>query len=116
MANPNPSPATRFSADRAGRAKQKGARDRMSAAFLTALADDFEEHGKETVVRVRQEDPSAYLRIFATLAPKELEISNPLHGMSDGELAAAIQALTDHLRGQVQAPEDEPENPQHTVN
>ncbi len=46
MANPNPSPATRFSADNPGRAKRKGARDRLSAAFLTALADDFDAHGK----------------------------------------------------------------------
>jgi hypothetical protein len=41
MANPNPSPATRFSADNPGRAKRKGARDRLSAAFLTALADEL---------------------------------------------------------------------------
>jgi hypothetical protein len=40
--NPNPSPETRFSTDNPGRAKQKGARDRMSTAFLNALADDFE--------------------------------------------------------------------------
>ena len=40
--NPNPSPATRISADNPGRAKQKGARDRLSAAFLTDFADDYE--------------------------------------------------------------------------
>lgn len=70
----------------------------MSTAFLTALADDFEEHGKQTVERVRQEDPSAYLRIFAALAPKELEISDPLKAISDEKLAAAIEALTEALR------------------
>jgi hypothetical protein len=39
MANPNPSPSTRFGASEGNspRAKQKGARDRLSAAFL----DDF---------------------------------------------------------------------------
>ena len=105
MANPNPNPATRFSADRPGRAKKRGARDRMSAAFLTALADDFEEHGKETVERVRQEDPSAYLRIFTALAPKELEISDPLKTISDEKLAAAIEALTEALRDPLSSPD-----------
>jgi hypothetical protein len=53
MANPNPSPATRFGADggaaNPSRRKQKGARDRLSADFLTALADDFAANGKATI-------------------------------------------------------------------
>ena len=104
MANPNPSPATRFSADRAGRAKQKGARDRMSAAFLTALADDFDEHGKEVVARVRKDDPSTYLRVFASLMPKELEFTDPFKSMSDEKLAVAIDALTESLRERADQP------------
>ena len=99
--NPNPSPATRFSADNPGRAKQTGARDRMSAAFLNALADDFEAHGKDVVATVRKEDPSTYIRVFASLAPKEIEISSPLDELSDGELAAIVQVLTEALRAQV---------------
>jgi hypothetical protein len=55
MANPNPSPATRFGADggaaNPSRRKQKGARDRLSADFLTALADDFAVNGKACVYR-----------------------------------------------------------------
>jgi len=105
--NPNPSPAARFSADNPGRAKQKGARDRMSAAFLNALADDFEAHGKDVVATVRKEDPSTYIRVFASLAPQEIEISRPLDELSDGELAAIVQVLTEALRAQV--PPAEPE-------
>ena len=51
--NPNPSPAIHFSADNPGRAKQKGARDRLSAAFLTDFADDYEAHGKAVIETVR---------------------------------------------------------------
>jgi hypothetical protein len=47
--NPNPSPATRFSADNPGRAKQKGARDRFSAALLTDLADTWAQLGKQAL-------------------------------------------------------------------
>lgn len=93
MANPNPSPATRFSVDRPGRAKQKGARDRLSAALLTALADDFEINGRDAVARTRQEDPAAYLRAVASLVPKEMEIHRPLDGISDEMLDAVIAAV-----------------------
>lgn len=97
MANPNPNPSTRFSADNPGRAKQKGARDRMTAAFLTALADDFDAHGKSVVERVRTEDPSTYLRVFASMVPKELEITRPLDGVSDEELAALIELVRERI-------------------
>ncbi len=91
--NPNPNPSTRFGADNPGRAKQKGARDRLSAAFLKTLADDFDAHGKTVVEKVRNNDPSNYLRIMAAVIPKELEVTHPLDGVPDGELVELIDAL-----------------------
>jgi hypothetical protein len=93
MANPNPSPATRFSADNPGRAKRKGARDRLSAAFLTTLADDFDAHGKSVVEKVRTEDPATYLRVMAGVLPKELEVSRPLDDIADAELVELIAII-----------------------
>jgi hypothetical protein len=90
--NPNPSPATRFSADNPGRAKQKGARDRLSAAFLTDFADDYEAHGKAVIETVRGQDPIAYMRIAAALLPTKVEISeNPLDDLSDEQLDAYME-------------------------
>ena len=103
--NPNPSPATRFSASNPGRARQKGARDRLSAAFLKALADDFDAHGKGVVEKVRADDPTAYLRIFASVLPKELEITRPLDDLSDADLADLIE----QVRSQLPAGPPEPE-------
>lgn len=92
--NPNPSPATRFSAENPGRAKQKGARDRLSTKFLTALADDFETNGAAVLEEVRKKDPATYMRVCASILPKEMEItSRPLDGLSDEDLAAAIEHL-----------------------
>jgi hypothetical protein len=85
--NPNPSPATRFSADNPGRAKQKGARDRLSAAFLTDFADDYETHGKTVISTVRDKDPIAYMRIAATLLPTKVEVSeDPIAALSPEDL------------------------------
>jgi hypothetical protein len=90
MANPNPSPATRFGADGTGnpsRPKQKGARDRLSAAFLNDFADDYEAHGKAVIETVRGQDPIAYMRIAAALLPTKVEVSeDPIAALSERAL------------------------------
>ena len=69
MANPNPSPATRFSSekqpDRSGR--PQGSRDRLSKEFMRALSADFETHGETVIETVRTSDPATYLRVVASL-------------------------------------------------
>jgi hypothetical protein len=91
--NPNPSPATRFSADKPGRAKQRGARDRLSAAFLTDFADDYDAQGKTVIETVRDKDPIAYMRIAAAL-PTKVEISeSPFDGLTDERLDAYMEKM-----------------------
>jgi len=96
--NPNPSPATRFSADNPGRAKQKGARDRLSAAFLTDFSDDHEANGEAVIETVRDRDPIAYMRIAAALLPTKVEITeNPLDCLSDEQLDAYMEEMNNGL-------------------
>ena len=96
--NPNPSPATRFSADNPGRAKQKGARDRLSAAFLNDFADDYDAHGKTVIETVRDKDPIAYMRIAAALLPTKVEITEtPLDGLTDEQLDAYMEEMNNSL-------------------
>lgn len=52
--------------------RPKGSKNKLSETFLRALADDFEEHGPEAVVRLRESSPGEYLRVIAGLMPKEL--------------------------------------------
>ena len=67
----------------------------FSKAFVEALLEDFREWGAEAIVRVRTETPAAYLRICATLVPKELKLehSQAVKALSDEELEAAIAVL-----------------------
>jgi hypothetical protein len=99
MANPNPSPSTRFTPGSNGR--PKGSRDRLSAAFLKALADDFDTNGVGVVEKVRVEDPATYLRVVASLLPKEVEISRRLFDdVSDEALAEIIAVLEGEVERQ----------------
>ena len=95
---PDLSPSTRFSADNPGRAKQKGARDRLSAAFLTDFADDYEANGKAVIETVRDRDPIAYMRIAAALLPTKVEITeNPLDCLSDEQLDPYMEEMNNGL-------------------
>lgn len=107
--NPNPSPATRFkkgSAPTSGR--PKGTRDRISSAFLTAFADDFEANGVAAIKKMREEDVSSYVRVAVALQPKEVEIKRPEDALSDSELVEAIQVLKAAIRAQAPEPEGPP--------
>lgn len=109
--NPNPSPATRFKPGEApaGRAKQKGDRDRLSRKYLYELAEHFEANGKDAIEKVYALDPAKYLAAVSGVIPKEIEITRPLDGMDDGQLAQAIELLADVLRSQAPpTPEEEP--------
>jgi hypothetical protein len=79
--------------------RAKGAKNRLSHAFLTALAADFEQHGVEALKIARIEKPVEYIRIVAGLMPKEFEIiDSRLTDLSDEELDVFIAKLRAQLR------------------
>jgi hypothetical protein len=55
--------------------RARGARNKLSQAFLEAFATDFEQHGAEVIKIVRVEKPHEYLKTAAYLMPKEFEIT-----------------------------------------
>jgi hypothetical protein len=63
-----------------GPGRPKGARSKLSEAFLQALSDDFEVNGIDVVAQVRAEKPDTYLNVIGKLMPKLMEMSGP-----DGE-------------------------------
>ena len=71
----------------------KGSRRVLTETFLKALADDFEENGKEAIAIVRETRPQDYLKVIAMLMPKqaELRVDNHEH-MDDIQLRAAINS------------------------
>ncbi len=52
--------------------RPKGARSKLGEAFLDALLIDFTEHGMDAIRRVCEDDPGTYIRIVASLLPKEV--------------------------------------------
>ena len=52
--------------------RRKGSRDRIETKMLEAIARDFEEHGEEAIRICRIERPNEYLKLVASLLPREL--------------------------------------------
>ena len=95
----NPPVAKQFKPGQSGNpgGKPIGARNRLQGDFMRALSEDFAAYGKAAIAQCRAEKPDAYLRIVASLFPKELEVKRPLDDLSDEELENAIALLRQEL-------------------
>jgi hypothetical protein len=85
-----------------------GARNKLQREFLEALATDFEQHGPGVIRIARIEKPVEYLKVIASVLPKELVVEqNILADLSDEELAQHI-SLLQRLRRSDSPPEPDP--------
>jgi len=82
-----------FKAGNPGR--PKGARNKLGEDFIKALQEDFQAHGVSAVEEVRRDKPDQYLKVIASLMPKELTLNiNDEYGeMTDDELIDRIRRL-----------------------
>jgi hypothetical protein len=72
--------------------RMKGSRNLLSKAFIDALAKEFQEHGPEAIRIVRIERPHEFLKVVASLLPKEFEITTSnIREISDDELDRFIE-------------------------
>ena len=91
-----------FQKGQAGPGRTKGSRNRIAYKLIEALEKDFQEHGDETIKIARIERPVEYLRIIASVTPKEFEIVDSRLGeLSDEELDVFIAKLRGQLRSGV---------------
>ena len=80
--------------------KPVASRNRLQGDFLRDLANDFELHGKKAIIECRETKPEIYIKVIASLMPKELEITRPLDGLNEEELIAAVAALQSFVNSQ----------------
>lgn len=62
----------RFLTGNTGGGRRRGSRNRLTETFIAAIENDFAEHGPEALAKLRAVDPAAYLRIVASLVPRDL--------------------------------------------
>jgi hypothetical protein len=78
--------------------RPKGSRNKLGEQFIQALQQDFETNGVQAIATVREERPHEYLKVVASLLPKQIEIKEyAFDGVSDEQLAALVHAARDAL-------------------
>jgi hypothetical protein len=102
MANPNAKPpGPPWQPGQSGNpgGSTQGARRKIQGKFLEALAADFDAHGKAAIKECRENKPEVYMKVCASLLPKEVELTNPLEEIDDTTLAAVLAAVRAVLAG-----------------
>jgi transcriptional/translational regulatory protein YebC/TACO1 len=93
--------------------RRKGSRDKIATALLEAIAEDFAAHGAEVIKIARVERPTEYLKVVASLLPKEFEITDSrLKDIPDDELDALIEYARRRIANGIPRDTDGREEPQ----
>ncbi|MDE2096887.1 MAG: hypothetical protein KGL39_06530 [Patescibacteria group bacterium] len=78
--------------------RPKGSKNALGEAFIAALYEDFRNNGISVIAKVRDEKPDQYLKVIASILPKELHVKDfSLDDVSDeelGEILATLRSLT----------------------
>ena len=89
--------------------RPKGSRNKLGEAFLNALHDDFAKHGVEAIAEVRENKPDAYMKVIASILPKEIELgdnaASALKESRDASVAAFLRAAADDAEGALSRPQ-----------
>jgi Family of unknown function (DUF5681) len=96
MPRPKPS-ATVWKPGQSGNpaGRQTGSRNKLNEKFILALHDDFVEHGAKVIERVRNLKPDVYLKVIASILPRELHFKDQsaFEGMSVEQIDQTLSAI-----------------------
>lgn len=74
--------------------RPKGARQKLGEDFLKAMQEDFATNGSAVITSVRTEKPDQYLKVIASILPKEIELSADVVVMTKEQRDAAVAAAS----------------------
>lgn len=72
--------------------RPKGARSKLGEQFINAMLSDFEANGVEAIAKVRDVKPDQYIKVIASILPKEIEAGEQLAQFLKDSRDAAVKA------------------------
>lgn len=73
--------------------RPKGSRNKLTEAFLSDFLGAWNENGKAALLKVASEDPSTFVRVAASLMPKEMKIDHSVIDLTDEQLEFRAREL-----------------------
>jgi hypothetical protein len=74
--------------------RPKGSRNKLGEAFIADLYEDWQEHGKGVLEQTRLTKPEVYMRVVASLLPKDVNLNVGIGDqLSDDDLAIGLAAV-----------------------
>jgi len=96
MTRPKPS-APQWQPGQSGNPKGRpiGSRNKLNEKFILALHDDFAKHGPAVIAEVRETRPEVYLKVIASILPRELHFKSEsvFEGMTNEQLDEALGSI-----------------------
>lgn len=84
----------RFEVGNPGR--PKGSRNKLGEEFIAALHEDFQQHGVAAITEMRETKPAEYVKVIASLLPKEIKLTDERE-LSDADLIDRIRQFAGAL-------------------
>src|SRR5262245_25812653 len=76
--------------------RPRGSRNKLSEEFVAALYGDFQDYGSAAIAACRVEKPDVYVRVIASLLPKDMNIKvQQLDDLTDDQLMRKLAVLTE---------------------
>jgi hypothetical protein len=78
--------------------RPKGARSKLGEEFVQDLLADWKEHGAKVIIDVREDKPDQYLKVVASILPKELNVKvSELDELTDDQLTSQLAFIAAQL-------------------
>jgi len=78
--------------------RPKGARNKLGEEFLQDMLADWSEHGAEAIAKTRSENPATYVKVVASILPRELNLRvSEFDDLTDDQLARQLAAIAAQL-------------------
>lgn len=83
----------RFLAGNNGGGRKLGARNRLGEAYIEDLRSVWETHGKQALIDCALTEPAQFVRMLASLLPKQIEVDATLSVFSELTTADEVLAM-----------------------
>lgn len=78
--------------------RPKGARNVLGEEFLQDILADWREHGAAAITEMREQRPKDYVKVVASVLPKELNVRfGEFDDLTDDQLARQLTAIASQL-------------------